>query len=131
MSHCDKLKNFLIESLLHDAELHDAGSYSEIGKLMQAMPSFEDCFAEDEQEYERLLFAETFWDMWVDARNHDWGYYPGIEKNDWPVLAREVCRCIRDEVDANELRKQAKVFDLAHPAPLWLQLWNKLLNRQR
>ena len=36
----------------------------------------------------------TFWDWWADARNHDWKYYDGIARNDWPRLARHVADAV-------------------------------------
>lgn len=40
-------------------------------------------------------FALDFWDGWIDARNHDWLYYDGISKDDWPIHARVVAECVR------------------------------------
>jgi hypothetical protein len=36
----------------------------------------------------------TFWDWWIDARNHQWLYYDGISESDWPRLARHVAHAI-------------------------------------
>ena len=31
--------------------------------------------------------ALDFWDAWGDAARHDWRYYDGIERSDWPRMA--------------------------------------------
>ena len=40
----------------------------------------------------------TFWDWWADARNHDWKYYDGIARDDWPRLARHVAEAVESAV---------------------------------
>ena len=41
-------------------------------------------------DFHKLDVALEFWDGWIDARNHDWLYYPGIAASDWPRLARGI-----------------------------------------
>lgn len=33
-------------------------------------------------------------DSWGDSGGHDWLYYKGIEKNDWPKLAQEIIKAL-------------------------------------
>ena len=35
------------------------------------------------------------WDSWWDATRNGWEYYPGIEKEEWPDLARELAGHLR------------------------------------
>jgi len=43
---------------------------------------------------ETVATGFTFWDWWADARNHEWHYYKGITREDWPRLARHVADAV-------------------------------------
>lgn len=83
----------LASALELDADAHDAEQYDAIGErfddvLNEVIPFWDD--------YERALSAGFyFWDCWVDARNHDWQYYPGTARGDWPRYARAVAAALR------------------------------------
>ena len=67
---------------------------------------------------DQLSIACHFWDGWIDARNHAWLYYAGIEEKDWPSLARIIADDLRHDrpiTDARVLRR----FDL-RPRGSWL-----------
>lgn len=38
----------------------------------------------------------SFWDCWLDAKNHDWQYHEPISESDWPRLARVIARSVRE-----------------------------------
>ena len=38
-------------------------------------------------EFQKLFDAFGFWDCWIDARNHSWQIYEGLQEEDWPRLA--------------------------------------------
>ena len=40
----------------------------------------------------------NLWDFWKDARNHGWGYYPGVEQKDWPIIARQIHQGIAEHL---------------------------------
>jgi len=82
----EQAKAFVIEHLEKDAEHHDAGRFSEIGEYFDELDINLPRSAGD--EFEKLHIALIFWDSWQDARNHEWQYYPKIEKADWPRFAR-------------------------------------------
>jgi hypothetical protein len=85
--------DILADALLVDAEAHEAGRYGEIGER------YDDVYAEllplDGLSERPVRMALDFWDGWIDARNHDWLYYDGIEEHDWPRHARFVSACLR------------------------------------
>jgi hypothetical protein len=75
-------------ALLRECELHASGRFDEIGE------AWDDVYGEILPLMDRptptVALAFNFWDGWVDACNHDWHNYPGIERQDWPVFAREL-----------------------------------------
>jgi hypothetical protein len=81
-------------ALRQDAAAQDAGKFDVIGER------YDDVYGEVLSlcsEYpDTIATGFTFWDWWTDARNHDWQYYEGITRNDWPRLARHVA----DSVEA-------------------------------
>jgi hypothetical protein len=83
----------LAAALELDADAQDAEQYESIGErfddvLSEVLPFWD--------SHERALSTGFyFWDCWVDARNHDWQYYPGTERGDWPRLARAVAAALR------------------------------------
>lgn len=77
----------LVEQLRRDADAHDEGSYDEIGRRFDAVERH--LPHGTAPELGRLHIALTFWDGWVDARNHGWPHGP-IGIDDWPKLARDV-----------------------------------------
>lgn len=79
-------------ALRQDAAAHDAGDFESIATR------FDDVYAEVLTvcaDYpDTVATGFTFWDWWADARNHDWQYYDGIDREDWPRLARHVADSI-------------------------------------
>jgi hypothetical protein len=78
----------LCGALVADAQAHQAGRYDDIGER------YDDVYVEllriDGLSERPVRIALDFWDGWIDARNHDWLYYDGIEEHDWPRHARVV-----------------------------------------
>lgn len=55
-------------------------------------------------EFNKFFVALSFWDGWVDARNHDWQYYDPIGRDDWPKLARSIVLDLKSDREIeNEL----------------------------
>ena len=105
-------RDALVAELRKDAAAHRAGAYDEIGRRFDAV---ERHFPHGTApELGRLHIALTFWDAWVDARNHGWPRGP-IGEADWPRLADIVVADLaadRDITDATILAR----FDLVrHP----------------
>jgi hypothetical protein len=53
-------------------------------------------------ELDKLFIALSFWDGWIDARNHEWQYYPGIEESDWPKLAKEIVKALAKDQEITQ-----------------------------
>lgn len=88
-----KPETFLAEALEREIARHESGQFEALGCEY------------DTVEHEILPFqlgaehtlglALRFWDSWVDSSNHEWQYYPGIRKDDWPRLASVVITALR------------------------------------
>ena len=110
MNSCDEVRHFLIYHLERDIEAHERGDFEAIAQDEYSCPSLEGCADVDTEEEERLLTALEFWDGWKDARNHNWAYYPGVQRDDWPLLARQICLALRESWDVGRMRDNP-VFD--------------------
>jgi hypothetical protein len=81
-------KQALIKELCRDAEAHEASRHEQVGA---AFDEFDYQLPRGQgPEFDKLFIALHFWDGWIDARNHNWLYYDGINESDWPVLARRI-----------------------------------------
>jgi hypothetical protein len=82
----------LAAALLRECELHASGRFDEIGE------AWDDTFGEIlpimEDPTPTVSVAFNFWDGWVDASNHDWRNYQGIERDGWPVLAQQLAEAL-------------------------------------
>ena len=88
-------KEYLIEHLTRDIQLHDAGDYFRVG---DGFDEFDMKLPRDTgPEFKKLHVALNFWDGWQDSRNHYWRIYEGITLNDWPQLARVIIQNIAEE----------------------------------
>ena len=105
----------LVTYLRSDAAAHDAGRFDAIGRPFD---SFEHRFpAATGGDVAELRLALTFWDAWIDARNHEWQTTAGIQPQQWPVLAR----AIADDLAAGRPVQDASVrarFDVERNAGL-------------
>ncbi len=88
-------KQVLIEGLLHDAVIHEAGRYAEIGAQFE---TFERLLSKaDNYTNDQVNLAHDFWDGWIDTRNHDWRFYEPIQEADWPRLARRIAHALQED----------------------------------
>ena len=77
--------------LAEAAEAHDRGAMEDLhNKFDEA-----ETFLSDKTCHEHVAIAYNFLDGWEDASNHDWQYYKGIKKGDWPALGREISEVLR------------------------------------
>lgn len=98
-------RDALARRLRQDAAAHDAEQYDAIGRDFDRV---EHHFPRGSTpELLRLRTALTFWDAWIDARNHGWPRGP-IARADWPRLALTLA----DDLDAEREITDASV--LAH-----------------
>lgn len=92
----------LAAALRQDAAAHEAGTFAAIAEryddvLAQVLPLCETLPDGVSQGF-------TFWDGWADARNHEWMYYEGIGRDDWPGLARLVADAVESDVGFTDPR---------------------------
>lgn len=96
----NEARQTLIAELTRDAEAHEADRYLDIGA------EFERVDAElprgQGSEFDKFFIAFHFWDGWIDARNHNWQYYEGIEERDWPRLARTIVEALESDQEITD-----------------------------
>ncbi len=74
--------------LVTDAAAQESERYDAVGRRFDG---FEHAFPEgDDATLIDLRMALTFWDAWIDARNHGWQPTAGIQQGEWPGLARGI-----------------------------------------
>jgi hypothetical protein len=92
----------LAAALRRDAILHESGQFDAIGE------GYDDAEGEllplEERRERDVGIAFSFWDGWIDARNHDWQCYDGIAQNDWPILARAIAASLEEPSSINDSR---------------------------
>ena len=109
----------IADALTNDAKAHVAGRFDEIGL------QYDDVCAEtlpsSRPATRTVAIALAFWDGWIDSRNHDWQYYPGIEHQDWPPLANEIAAALRsgDEI-TNPTLLRLFTPQLRRSIPKWI-----------
>lgn len=104
----------LVDQLLRDAMAHDRGRYDEVGRHFQELEHV--LPRGDAPDLGRLRVALTFWDGWIDARNHGFQPGSGIARAEWPVLARTVAADLEGNRDVTDVRVVAR-FDVGrHPS---------------
>ena len=114
----DYCVDWFIEHLERDIEAHQSGRVWEVGASDNDTPPYDEIA--DEEQASRLGAAWNFRDRWMDARNHDWGYYPGVAEADWPIIARQIVRGLREGWSSEQMMDNA-VFNppLAPPRQSW------------
>jgi phage-related minor tail protein len=103
-------------ALRQDAAAQDAGDFDAIAKR------YDDVYGEVLPLCSKLpdpiATAFTFWDWWADARNHDWQYYEGIARDDWPRLARHIAHTVEAGVPISDPALRRHFQRVARPGPI-------------
>jgi hypothetical protein len=123
MAKCNEARSFILKYLMQDIEAHEQERYSEIGKGERYF-ALDECDEEDEKEAERLSLALQLWHFWMDARNHEWGYYPGVEQKDWLIIARQIHQGIVERWEPDRMRD-----NLLFSPPPRISLWQRIKNK--
>ena len=98
--------------LLTDVAAQEASRDDAIGRKFD---SFEHAFPEgDDASLIDLRMALTFWDAWIDARNHGWQPTAGIQKDEWATLARGIAADLTAQRDIADARVR-DLFDARSP----------------
>jgi len=123
----EESKKFAVDNFLRYAEFHEAGDYQRVGN------NFDKYDAElprtDDSRFTMFHISLNFWDGWQDSRNHDWLFYGGIEKDDWPRLARIIIKNITEEQEITE-SIILKHFDLRQPREGMLSRLRKVFGKK-
>lgn len=82
------------------AALRGAVADQEAGRHLELADKYDDVYTEilpltndNDLLSGRALY---FWDAWGDAARHDWMYYDGIERADWPRMAMALIRSLEE-----------------------------------
>jgi hypothetical protein len=104
-------KMLIVNLLIRDARHQSAGLIDRVGD------QFDEYDAIFPRDYEQLNIAWTFWDSWVDEKNHNFpGFYNDIAKDKWPVLAIDIAESLeRHDIISNDL--VLTYFDLLRGSP--------------
>ena len=98
--------------LVTDATAHEAERFDAIGRRFD---SFEHAFPEgDDASLIDLRMALTFWDAWINARNHGWQPTAGIQQGEWAALARGIAADLTARRDIADARVR-ELFDARNP----------------
>jgi hypothetical protein len=105
-------RDAIVQHLRQDAAAHEAERYDAVGRRFD---SVEYHFPRGTApELGRLHIALTFWDGWIDARNHGWPAGP-IAREEWPGLARRVADDLAADRDVSDSVVLARFDVVAHP----------------
>jgi hypothetical protein len=112
-------RTILAAALRRDASFHESGQFDAIGE------GYDDAEGEllplEERRERDVGIAISFWDGWIDSRNHDWQYYEGITQKDWPILAHMIASAL----EARDPISDSRVLE--HFAPENQQsFWSRL-----
>jgi hypothetical protein len=123
-------KKQITDSLLRCAEAHEAGRLADIEEgfdaVDRALPRGR------EPEFDKLHVALNFWDGWIDASNHNWKYYEGINAEDWPRLARQLAATLKEDQETTDvLIKQHFDFrNRSRRLNMWQRLFKCIIGNQ-
>ncbi len=83
-------RDALVVYLLRDAAAHESGKYELIGEAYDDLDVVMPRGGPADPDERPLFIALSFWDGWIDSRNHRWLFYEPITERDWPNLARSI-----------------------------------------
>lgn len=93
----NSLIKYFADVLRKDASLHEEGRHKELGG---DFASIEERLAKLQNPSTLLLMAYSFWDAWLDERNHKFpGRYSDISADSWPSLARSLSNTLEGNAD--------------------------------
>jgi hypothetical protein len=98
----DETRKALVRHLLDDATAHDTERYADLGQHLDVMQ--QSMSVADEPEPTNIRVAVVFWSGWIRARNLDWNRDDGVDKAEWPGLAREIATDLSVDRDISNQR---------------------------
>ena len=127
MRNPERPDKYLAAALEREIQRHNAGKFDEIGSEYDQVEMDTLPFRDGASAMYHLAFS--FWDGWVDASNHDWLYYDGISRDDWPRLAQRVVAALRNGTEISD-PLLLRYFGPRMPGPL-RRLWYRIHGRTR
>lgn len=107
----------VVRGLRKATELHNTGNYDDLRRM------FDETSSEISGEHttREINIGLAFLDSWGDSSGHDWLYYEGIEKDDWPRIAEEIIEAIESGREITNT-KILKHFDLPPRTSMWQRI---------
>lgn len=106
-----EIRDQLVEQLLNDALAHEVGRIGDIGIGFDEIETA--LVGKQTEEFNRLRVALEFWELWIDARNHDWRLHKPLVGEDWPLLAREIA----GDLEADRDIRNSRFLAMMEPQP--------------
>ncbi len=116
----EEVKRLLLVYLERDIAAHERGDWETFGQ--GEFGSFLEGDGTDADAL-RLFLAEEFRIAWMNAAKKNWNSL-GIERNNWPVIARQICQGLREDWDADRMQYNP-VFNPS-PRPPKIPFWRRL-----
>lgn len=112
-----KPEQVAVRGLRKATELHNAENYDALRRM------FDETSSEISEEHtsREINIGLAFMDSWGDSSGHDWFYYEGIEKDDWPRMAEEIIEAIESGKEITNA-KIIKHFDLPPRTSVWRRI---------
>jgi hypothetical protein len=105
--------------------LQKAGLAHEAGRVLEvfADDDLEAAISADSSDYQRqFAIVREFLLGWADCAGHDFQYYPGFAKDDWPRLASQIA----EDILASRPIGDPTVLAAFAPRPPSLSLWARV-----
>ncbi len=92
----EEARRYVAEQLEREADAQERGDLDQVGTGVAALESYASRTPSASWSDPTLGAAYTFWDAWVDARNHEWRYYARMpDAASWPPVARRIAAALR------------------------------------
>ena len=115
-----RARDLILRRIKRDKIFHEQGQWEKMGE------SCDDFDAEFPRGYPDLMIAWTFWDAWIEERNHGFpNLYEGITKESWPQLAAHIIEQLEKKEKITQIIL-LKHFDFSEQ-PDWFEKWKEIL----
>ena len=91
MNQDEKIKELAINSLENAIRVHEHGPLKSCAEIDEIGDRYEEAIDKlNEPIADSLYITMELLSGWCDSCYHDWQFYPGLNQNDWPLLAQEL-----------------------------------------
>lgn len=106
-------RNLIVKRLKRESSFHEQAQFEKMGEVYD---DFDEKFPTGHPE---LRIAWTFWDAWIDERNHGFPEnYQGIPKDAWPRIAGHIIEALEKKVPISDPVVLAN-FDFTEKPTFW------------